>query len=123
MPLDSGAGVWWGVWGGGWRGVGCDGGRGRGWAGVGWWVGVVGGAPVGRASADEAGIPGVAGALAVGAVRVRARRRAPEPERRAPEPERRVPAKDWRGPEPEWRGVRGQRPGFGQRPGPGQRPG
>jgi flagellum-specific peptidoglycan hydrolase FlgJ len=40
-----------------------------------------GGGSAGGTPADEAGIPGVAGALAVGAVR--ARRRAPEPERRA----------------------------------------
>ncbi len=54
------------------------------------------GGSAGGGPADEAGIPGVAGALAVGAVRVRARRRAPEPE--------------WRAPEPEWRVVPGQRP-------------
>ena len=49
------------------------------------------GGPAGGAPADGAGIPGVAGALAVGAVRVRARRRGPEPERSAPEPEWRAP--------------------------------
>jgi hypothetical protein len=53
------------------------------------------GGSAGGPPADEAGIPGVAGALAVGAVRMRARRRAPEPER-------------WPGPQP----------GSGQRPGP-----
>jgi flagellum-specific peptidoglycan hydrolase FlgJ len=57
------------------------------------------GGSAGGAPADEAGIPGVAGVLAVGAVR--ARRRAPEPERRAPEPERRAPEPERRaGPEP-----------------------
>jgi flagellum-specific peptidoglycan hydrolase FlgJ len=48
-----------------------------------------GGGSAGGAPADEAGIPGVAGALAVGAVR--ARRRAPEPQRREPASQRREP--------------------------------
>ena len=74
------------------------------------------GGSAGGAPADGAGIPGVAGALAVGAVRVRARRRAPEPERSAPEPE-------WRVPEPERRVMPGQRPEPERRAGPGQRPG
>ena len=85
------------------------------------------GGSAGGAPADEAGIPGVAGALAVGAVRVRARRRAPEPEWRAPEPEWRAPEPEWRGPEPERRRDRsrsgGCRPGSGRGSGNGRDPG
>ena len=75
---------------------------------------VVPGVPDEGGSAGGAGIPGVAGALAVGAVR--ARRRAPEPERRAPEPERRAPEPERRaGPEPRPRPR--PRPGRGSRRG------
>ena len=88
------------------------------------------GGSAGGAPADEAGIPGVAGALAVGAVGVQARRRAPEPEWREPEPEWREPEPEWREPEPERRaGPRRRAPEperwLGPQPGsgPGQRPG
>ena len=96
---------------------------------------VVPGVPDAGGSAGGAGIPGVAGALAVGAVRARRRAReperrhrnqsgaAPEPERRAPEPEWRAPEPERRAPEPEWRAEPGQRLGSGQRPGLGRRPG
>ena len=60
---------------------------------------VVPGVPASGTPAGGAGIPGVAGALAVGAVRIR--RRAPEPHRREPEPERRVSEAERRaGPRP-----------------------